>query len=86
MEAQWQADRAALRDLLRTRPDLSLKDMARCLHRSYSWVKEWSKRLASAPPHDLEVLHSRSRARHTPSQPFLSPTLFEIHHDMMLLE
>lgn len=68
MEAQWQADRAALRDLLRTRPDLSLKDIARYLHRSYSWVKDWAKRLAAAPPDDLEVLRSRSRARHTAYQ------------------
>lgn len=66
MEAQWQADRAALRDLLHTRPDLSLKEMARRLNRSYSWVKYWAKRLASAHPDDLEVLQSRSRARHTP--------------------
>ncbi len=61
-----QADRAALRELLRTRPDLSLKDIAHRLHRSYTWAKDWAKRLASAPPDDLDVLHSRSRARSTP--------------------
>lgn len=68
MEAQWQADRSALRELLSSRPDLSLKEIARRLHRSYSWAKDWAKRLATAPASDLEVLHSRSRARHTPSQ------------------
>lgn len=67
MEAVWQADRSALRDLLHTRPDLSLKEMARRLNRSYTWVKDWAKRLAQAPPNDWDVLNSRSRARHTPA-------------------
>jgi hypothetical protein len=44
MEAEWQADRAALRDLLRTRPDLTLKAMVAQLGRSYSWGKKWAKR------------------------------------------
>ena len=65
MEAVFQADRSLLRDLLRTRPDLSLKTMAQIVKRSYSWTKEWAKRLKSAPPDDLEVLCSRSRARHS---------------------
>lgn len=68
MEAQWQADRSALRDLLHSRPDLSLKEIARRLNRSYRWAKDWAKRLATAPPDDLEVLRSRSRARHTPPE------------------
>ncbi len=66
MEAEWQADRSALRDLLHTRPDVSLKQMAMQLGRSYSWAKRWAKRLSGAPPDDLEVLHSHSRARKTP--------------------
>ncbi len=66
MEAQWQADRSLLRDLLRTRPDLSLKQIAAQIGRSYSWAKKWARRLAAAPPEDLEVLHSRSRARKRP--------------------
>src|SRR5258708_27166450 len=65
MEAEWQADRSALRDLLHTRPDLSLKEIARRLKRSYSWAKDWAKRLAAAPPDNLELLLPRSRARHT---------------------
>ncbi len=40
MEAQWQADRSLLRDLLRTRPDLSLKQIAARIGRSYSWAKK----------------------------------------------
>jgi transposase InsO family protein len=72
MEADWQADRSALRDLLRTRPDLSLKQVAVRLKRSYSWTKKWAKRLAQAPPDDLAVLQSHSRARHTP-QPEWNP-------------
>ncbi len=66
MEAQWQADRSAFRDLLSTRPDLTLKDMAQRLGRSYSWAKKWVKRLAQASADDVSVLHSQSRARHTP--------------------
>src|SRR5689334_25196347 len=66
MEAQWQADRAALRDLLLTRPDLSLNEMATLLKRSYSWAKRWAKRLREASPTDQAVLRSRSRARKTP--------------------
>lgn len=80
MEAQWQADRAALRDLLRTRPDLSLKQMAHHLNRSYSWVKDWAKRLACAPPDDLAVLQSRSRARHTPYQEWDPLVLRRLEH------
>ena len=67
MEAEWQADRSLLRDLIRTRPDLSLKQIAAQIGRSYGWAKKWARRLAQAPPEDLEVLHSRSRARKTPA-------------------
>ena len=66
MEAQWQADRSALRELLHTRPDLTLKQMAALLGRSYDWARKWAKRLATAPPDDVEVLSSQSRARKTP--------------------
>ena len=68
MEASWQADRSQLRDLIQTRPDLSLKEMARRVKRSYTWAKDWAKRFKTAPPQDLEVLHSRSRAPHTPPE------------------
>src|SRR5258708_8370560 len=66
MEAQWQADRAALRDLLLTRPDLTLKATVARLGRSYNWGKKWAKRLAQTSVDDLSVLHSQSRARKTP--------------------
>lgn len=66
MEAEWQADRSFLRELIRTRPDLSLKQIAVRVGRSYSWAKKWARRLATAPPEDLAILHSRSRARKTP--------------------
>lgn len=66
MEAEWQTDRSALRDLIHSRPDLSLKQIAAQLGRSYSWGKRWAKRFAAAPPDDLEVLRSHSRARKTP--------------------
>ena len=66
MEAQWQADRSALRDLLQSRADLSLKAMAARVGRSYSWARKWAKRLAAAPPDDLAVLVSHSRAHRAP--------------------
>ena len=62
MEAEWQADRALLRSLIHSRPDLSLKQIAARIGRSYSWAKKWARRLAEAPPETLDVLHSRSRA------------------------
>ncbi|HET8851380.1 MAG TPA: integrase core domain-containing protein [Ktedonobacteraceae bacterium] len=66
MEAQWQADRSALRELMQTRPDLTLKAWAQRVGRSYSWTKKWAKRLNAAPPNDLAVLCSHSRAHTTP--------------------
>lgn len=66
MEAEWQADRSSLRELIQSRPDLSLKQMAARLKRSYAWAKKWARRLATAPPDDVEILSSHSRARKTP--------------------
>lgn len=63
MEAQWIADRAMLRTLLRTHPTWTLHDVADAVGRSRSWVKKWVKRLRAASPDDMTVLHSRSRAR-----------------------
>jgi hypothetical protein len=68
MEAQWIADRAALRCLLRQHPDWTQEELAVCPGRSPSFVKKWLKRLREAPPDDLAVLHSRSCARKTPPQ------------------
>lgn len=69
MEAQWICDRAALRCLLQQHPDWSTTQLAHTLGRSTSWVKKWRKRLQAAPPSDLAVLRSRSRARHRPFPP-----------------
>lgn len=66
MEAQWQADRSALRDFLQTRPDLTLKEIAKRVGRSYGWAKKWAKRFSAAPPDDLAVLVSHSRAHKMP--------------------
>jgi hypothetical protein len=76
MEAQWQADRATLRTLLRTQPHWTLADLAQAVGRSLSWVKKWVKRLRTAAVGDLQVLRSRSRARrHPPAS--LSPLVVE---------
>jgi hypothetical protein len=66
MEVEWIADRATLRSLVREHPEWTQRDRASALGRSLSWVKKWLKRLRKAPPDDLEVLLSHSRAHHTP--------------------
>lgn len=66
-EAHWIAERAALRCLARHHPAWTQQELATCLGRSRSWVKKWLGRLDQAPSDDLTVLHSRSRARHTPA-------------------
>ncbi len=66
MEAQWQADRAMLRTLLRTQPAWTQQDYADAIGRSVAWVKKWAQRLRAAPTDDLSVLRSRSRARKHP--------------------
>src|SRR5579859_4205968 len=76
MEAQWLADRTALRRLLHQHPTWSVRDFAQTLGRSLGWVKKWLKRLRGAPADDDAVLHSRSRARKHPP-PRLSQAVIE---------
>jgi hypothetical protein len=82
MEAQWQADRAMLRTLLRTQPTWTQHVYAASIGRSVAWIKKWTKRLRTAPADDVSVLRSQSRARKYPP-PKLSQTvidrLLEIH-------
>jgi hypothetical protein len=65
MEAEWIADGATIRSLAREHPDWTQQDRASALGRSVSWIKKWLKRFQDAPPDDLHVLLSRSRAHHT---------------------
>jgi transposase InsO family protein len=76
MEAQWQADRSMLRTLLRTQPLWTQRDYAQTIGRSVDWVKKWAKRLRAAPPDDVAVLRSQSRARTHPP-PRLSQTVID---------
>ncbi len=69
MEAQWQADRAILRTLLRTQPHWTQRTYADAIGRSVDWVKKWTKRLRVAPADDATVLRSHSRARKQPPPP-----------------
>src|SRR5258708_31346850 len=75
-EAHWIAERAALRCLARHHPDWTQEELATCRGRSRSWVKKWLGRLDQASSDDLPLLHSRSRARHTPA-PAMPPALVE---------
>ncbi len=66
MEAELFAQRAALRCLSRQHHEWTQEEFAVTLGRSRSWVAKWLARFKEAAPDDLMVLHSRSRARHTP--------------------
>jgi integrase-like protein len=66
MEAEWFAERAALRYLARQHPEWAQAELAATLGRSRTWVAKWLARLNAAAPDDLTVLHARSCARHTP--------------------
>jgi hypothetical protein len=76
MEEQWYADRCRLRELLRSHPGWSKRELARALGRSLGWVKKWCKRLQGAPPGDDSVLDGHSRAPQHPP-PRLSEAVIE---------
>lgn len=69
MEAQWIAQRAALRCLATLHPDWTHGQLAACVGCSSSTVKKWLKRFRQGAPDEVPVLFSRSRARHTPPPP-----------------
>jgi transposase InsO family protein len=66
MEAEWMADRIALRTLLREHPDWCLGELAEAVNRSVGWVNKWVKRLRGTARDDHEVVRSQSRARKHP--------------------
>ena len=68
-ESQLIGERAALRCLLYQHPEWANEDFALAIGRSVGWVKKWKQRLRQAPASDLQILHSHSRARHTPPFP-----------------
>jgi len=76
MEAQWIADRAALRCLSQQHPDWTQQEFAVCIGRSRRFVKQWLKGFRQAPPTDLAVLHSRSCAS-IPPPPTIHPRIIE---------
>src|SRR5512140_2287832 len=68
-EAQLVALRAALRCLARQHPEWTRPQLAEACGASLGFVNKWLKRFRAADPDDLQVLFSRSRARHTPPPP-----------------
>jgi hypothetical protein len=66
MEAEWFAERAALRCLARQHPNWTQAELEATLGRSRAWVAKWLARLKTAAPNDVTVLQARSCARHTP--------------------
>jgi hypothetical protein len=82
-EADLIAKRAALRWLAQQHPEWTHQDLADTLSMSRSWVSKWRKLLRQADLADVMALHSRSRARHTPSasiasQPAVVERILEI--------
>jgi len=69
MEAQWVTQRAMLRHLALQHPQWTRPQLAQACGASVSFVKKWLKRFGETDPNDLQVLFSRSRARHTPPPP-----------------
>lgn len=65
-EADWIAKRATLRWLAERHPTWTPQELAAALDMSRAWISKWLQRLRQADPQDIMVLHSRSRARHTP--------------------
>jgi hypothetical protein len=65
-EADLIAKRATLRWLAERHRTWTHQDLAAVLGMSRAWVSKWIHRLRQADPKDIMVLHSRSRARHTP--------------------
>ncbi len=88
-EADLIAKRAALRWLAQQHPKWTHQDLADALSMSRSWVSKWLQWLHQADPHDVMVLHSRSRARHIPpasiaSQPAVVKRILEIRLEPVL--
>jgi primosomal protein N' len=82
-EADLIAKRAALGWLAQRHPQWTRNALAAALSMSSSWVKKWLRRRREADPTDVMVMHSRSRARHTPpasiaSQPAVVRRILEI--------
>jgi hypothetical protein len=76
MEEELYADRAKLREVLRTHPDWSTSMLADHLDRSVSWVKKWRARLRLVPADDDTVLAGLSRARKQPP-PSVAPVVVD---------
>lgn len=70
MEEQWIIDRAKLRQLMLEQPNWTNQQYADACGRCKSWVKKWKKRLRGTNLDDDSVLHSYSRARKTPPEPY----------------
>ncbi len=82
-EADLIAKRATLRWLVEHQSTWTHQDLATALGMSRAWVSKWLQRLRQADPQDIMVLHSRSRARHTPpasiaSQPAVVQRILEM--------
>jgi transposase InsO family protein len=63
MEEQWVADRAKLREYMRTKPEYSIRQLGEELGHSSTWVSKWKGRLKGTDSEDEGVLRSRSRRR-----------------------
>jgi hypothetical protein len=75
-EEEWVVSRSKLREVWLEHPEWSHQEMADELGCSKSWVKNWIKRIRSAPLESQEVLQGKSRVpKHPP--PSMDPKIVE---------
>ena len=75
-EEEWVVSRSKLREVWLEHPEWSHQEMADELGCSKSWVKNWIKRIRSAPLESQEVLQGKSRVpKHLP--PSMDPKIVE---------
>lgn len=75
-EEEWVVSRSKLREVWLEHPEWSHQEMADELGCSKSWVKNWIKRIRSAPLESQEVLQGKSRIpKHPP--PSMDPKIVE---------
>ncbi len=69
MEEEWIVSRSKLREVWLDHPEWSRQKMASEVGHSKSWVKQWLKRIRSAPLESQEVLRGKSRLPKHPPPP-----------------
>jgi hypothetical protein len=64
-ETEWVLERIKLYQLMRSQPQMSLREYARQLGHDLKWVRIWKQRMQEAETITLDIFRSRSRAPKT---------------------